>query len=250
MAKILVSVPILDRPELDFMTSLYSAKGSCKEHQVYFIFGSGESLISRARNTHISMFINQYKEFDYFMSIDSDLEILNCHPNNNIFTKLVSADKDFIGGLYALKNPNMIKCSSIPDDKNDKLEFDSGLRKMKWLSTGCWCLKRSAIEKMVAAYPELEYDGDDNMSGKKVHGLYIPFIADLEEPTTGKKFKKYLSEDWAFSYRWKALGGEIWADTSIVLKHIGRFHYSLWNVKTQIEKVPPKTNLPAAGFDL
>ena len=31
--------------------------------------------------------------------------------------------------------------------------------------------------------------------------------------------------------RWKDIGGQIYADTSIVLKHIGKQAYSLWNVE-------------------
>ncbi len=253
MAKILVSVPVMDKPEMEMITSLYSAKATCRDHKAYFLFSKGEPLISRARNTHISMFLHQYKDFDYFMSIDSDLEILNCHASNNIFSKLVACNKDFVGGLYALKNPNLRQCSSVADDRNESLAFDSGIKKMKWLSTGCWCLKREVVEKMAKAYPELEYEGDDTMSGKRVNGLYIPFIADIEDPKTGKTFKKYLSEDWAFSHRWKAIGGEIWADTSIVLKHIGKYAYPLWNVKLEMEPVPKQTqqpDLPDAGFDL
>jgi len=262
MAKIFVSVPILGRPELKMIYSLYQSIFTCKEHQVRLYFNENDSLISRVRNAHISTFINEYKDCDYFMSIDSDLEIINCYGTNNIFSKLVAHDKDFVGGLYALKKPGTPVSSSIPDSGNmEKPQFDSGLMKMKWLSSGCWCIKRSVIEKMVAAYPELTYDGDDNMAYKKVHGLYIPFIADLTNENG--TFKKYLSEDWAFAHRWKAIGGEIYADTSIVLKHIGTFPYSLWNVevvaakkdeaKPSIDVKQPNGSvfsLPPAGFDL
>ena len=64
-------------------------------------------------------------------------------------------------------------------------------------------------------------------------------------------FKKYLSEDWSFCQRWKAIGGKIYADTSIVLRHIGKIPYSLYNVHVSTGENPiQKADTPPAGFDL
>lgn len=252
MAKIFLSIPVHGQPELQHIYSVYQSILCCRQHQVRLYFNSNDSLISRVRNVHISTFLHDFPECDYFMSIDSDIEIVNAYPNNNIFNKLIAHDVEFAGGLYATKKPGARICSSISVDGKTP-EFDSGLIEMRWLSTGCWCLKRSVVEKMVAAYPELTYDGDDNASGKKVHGLYVPMLYDLKEddfPHVQLPFRKYLSEDWSFAQRWKQIGGKIYADTSIVLKHIGKHDYTLWDlevVKTKKEVTP---NLPEPGFDL
>jgi len=253
MAKIFVSLPVLGKPELKMIKSFYQAVLSCKEHQIYLYTNENDSLISRVRNVHISTFLNDYPDYDYFVSIDSDLEIINAFSTNNIFDKLIEHDKDFVGGLYALKDPQETeKCSSVAKDRREKFDFNDGLVEMEWLSSGCWCIKREAVQKMANAYPELQYDGDDNMGGKKIYGLYIPYIIEMESGV-----KKYLSEDWAFSARWKALGGKIWADSSIALRHLGQYPYSLWKFdvvkKKKNEKQEPrktKNNLPPAGFDL
>ena len=259
---IFLSVPILDRPELKMISSLYQAMLTCKDYKIRVYYNESDSLISRARNSHISVFLDEFKECDYFMSIDSDIEIINAYSTNNIFSKLAAHNVDFVGGLYPLKREGRV-CSSITADyKNTNLPFDSGLIEMRWLSSGCWCLKRSAVEKMVAAYPELAYDGDDNMSNKKVYGLYIPMIEHIEHGNIS--FDKYLSEDWSFCNRWKKIGGKIYADTSVVLKHIGKKQYALWDVEVvakrksdiEAEKLieanegTPGPDLPPAGFDL
>lgn len=247
--KIFLSVPILGKPCLKMMHSMYQAILSCPEHKVRVYFNENDSLISRVRNVHMSVFYNDFPECDYFMSLDSDLEIVNAYPNNNIFSRLIAADKDFIGGLYAIKKPGVRRCSSITLDGNPP-QFDTGLQEMRWISSGCWCIKRSVVKKMINKYPELTYDGDDNATGKKIYGLYIPMLYDLKKgdfPNIKLPFRKYLSEDWSFAERWKNLGGKIYADTSIVLKHIGVHDYTLWDVevvKTQ------KPNLPPPGFDL
>ena len=33
------------------------------------------------------------------------------------------------------------------------------------------------------------------------------------------------SEDWTFCRRWQALGGDIWADSRVLLNHIGHYEF-------------------------
>lgn len=248
MSYVFLSYPIADRPEFQSMFTMYQSIMSCREHKVRLFANQNDSLISRIRCVHISMFLNEFKDCDYFMSLDSDLEIVNCYHTNNIFSKLIAHDKDFVGALYALKqHAGPPRTSSVPLDNSierTSMPFDKGLLPMRWLSSGCMCLKRSAVEKMVQAYPELDYIGDDNVTGKKIHGLYKPDIFEIEDSKTKTKFKKYLSEDWSMCERWRQIGGEIFADTSIVLRHIGKFPYCLHNVEViarKADEVIPQT---------
>jgi len=253
MAKIFLSVPILGKPELKMIYSMYRAILSSSKHEVRLYFNENDSLISRVRNVHMSTFLYDFTDCDYFMSWDSDIETLNAFTQNNTFDKLIEHDKDFCGGLYAIKKPGVVRSSSISAESNADMKFDSGIIPMTWLSSGSWMVKRSAVEKMANAYPELTYDGDDNAAGKVVHGLYIPFIYEMtpeEFPGIEKPFKKYLSEDWAFCSRWRDIGGEIWADTSVVLKHHGKVSYDLFNVEMQVRENPPPNTLPPAGHNL
>jgi hypothetical protein len=216
------------------------------------LFNQNDSLISRARNTHATSFLDDYPDYDYFFSIDSDIEIINCFRGDNIFDKLIDADKDFIGGLYAMKTNDDVIPASIAMGDDEDIQFDSGTIEMKWLSSGCWCVKRGVMEAMRDAYPELHYTGDDNMRYRTVYGLYIPFIQEIDADHShdGKPFKKYLSEDWSFCQRWKDLGGDIYADTSIALNHIGKTKFKLWNVGVQYDVVDESETLPPAGHDL
>lgn len=256
MAKIFLSVPILNRPELKSIYSIYKSILSSEKHQVRLYFNEGDSLISRVRNCHLTAFYDDFQECDYFMSIDSDLEVMNSFSSNNIFNKLIEHDLDFVGGLYALKQDKTDPiCSSEPlDGKRQPISFDQGLIPIRWLSSGCWCIKRSVINKMIEAYPELTYEGDDTMSHRSVYGLCIPEIFEVQD-SEGKSFKKYLSEDWSFCERWNKLGGKIFADTSIVLNHIGKTSYSLWNLELVQDPIvvnsPQESNdPPKAGHDL
>jgi len=240
MSKIFISVPIINRPELKMMHTMYQTVLTCKEHTSKIFYHENDSLISRVRNVQISKWYNEYPDYEYFVSLDSDIEILNNYPNNNMLTKLIANDVEFVGGLYAVKKPGAKTCSSITLNCTGA-QYNTGLIEMAWLSSGCWCLKRSVVTKMIEAYPELTYDGDDTAAGNKVYGLYIPMLYDIKEnefPEVKTPFKKYLSEDWSFNQRWRDIGGKVYADTSIALKHIGKASYSVWDYK--IEAVESK----------
>lgn len=243
MAKIFLSVPMADASELKMMRSLYDAILSCREHQVRIYFNGNDNLISRVRNNHISVFLNEYDDCDYFVSINPDLEIVNAFSTNNIFSKLISHDKDFVGGLYASNEGGTIPiCTSTPYDSNlskTNIPFDSGLLRMKWLSAGCWCLKRSAIEEMASSYPELTSEGEGDVVGLKIYGLYIPQIFTVDEG--GQDKKRYLPEDFSFCERWSNLNKEIFADTSIALRRLSISSHSLWDleiIKQEETKTP------------
>lgn len=252
MAKIFLSVPVLGRPELKMMYTMYQAILSSK-HEVRVYYNENDSLISRVRNVHISAFYNKYPDCDYFVSLDSDIQLINCVNGNNIFDKLVSHNVDFCGGLYAVKKPGPKRCSSICAS-GVVPPYNSGLCEMTWLSSGCWCINRSVVAKMVEAYPELHYDGDDNAVGEKLYGLYIPMLYDLREndfaPDQDVKlpFRKYLSEDWSFCQRWRQLGGKMYADTSILLQHIGKINYVVFDPEEVHKSI--EANPPPAGHDL
>jgi hypothetical protein len=42
-----------------------------------------------------------------------------------------------------------------------------------------------------------------------------------------KTNRLYLGEDWTFCQTWKDMGGEIWIDGSVILKHVGSYTYGI-----------------------
>jgi hypothetical protein len=48
------------------------------------------------------------------------------------------------------------------------------------------------------------------------------FFDTMVEPTSGQ----HLSEDYALCWRWRALGGEIWADVQSRFTHVGHAAYT------------------------
>ena len=78
MAQVFLSYPVLGKPEMKSVYSVYQSILSTP-HTVRFFVEENDSLISRVRNAHISKFLNNFPECTHFMSIDSDIEILNAY---------------------------------------------------------------------------------------------------------------------------------------------------------------------------
>jgi hypothetical protein len=106
------------------------------------------------------------------------------------------------------------------DDPNAVIE-KAGFVKVRYAGTGFLMIRRDAVERMCARYPQLQYKRDHSIdaatASDKRFALFECMIA--EDGT-------YLSEDFAFCKRWTDMGGEIWADLKSKLNHVGPMTFS------------------------
>lgn len=110
--------------------------------------------------------------------------------------KLHETGEDFVGGTYCRKGPNKpLTAHLLPERKGDLIAATH-------VGTGFLLVSRAAIEKMLAAYAADTYES----GGKRFTSL---FLQDVTEGT----------EDLAFCRRWRAIGGEVWMHTGVVLPH-------------------------------
>ena len=154
------------------------------------LFLSGCGGIDRSRDTLIQSFMQS--DSTHFMQIDSDIGW-----NAEDIVKLVQHDKDFISGVYCVKEDKprfMVRF-------NGKAE--KGLLGVTGSPGGFCLIKRSTIEKMIDAYPELKT--------KDFHYLHCHHIFD------GMAF----GEDHGFCKRADDIGIEMWIDPTIRLRHWG-----------------------------
>ena len=64
----------------------------------------------------------------------------------------------------------------------------------------------------------------DPTSGDVHYALFHNLLREYTAPD-GKPDRTWVSEDYAFCDRWRAIGGEIWVDVVSDLNHTGRFVY-------------------------
>ena len=197
-----------------------------------------ESLITRARNTIVSMMMDQ-QDFvaTHLLFIDADIGF----SAQNI-ERLICADKDVVCGVYPRKHLHLEKIKKILEDNpnatNDEIEakclgyninFDdpdkivgeNGFFKVNEAATGMMMVKRDVFRTMFKKFPERKYETDQIVNGQyyRSNNCYDLFAVG---PYQTLDQKIYLSEDYYFSRLWtEHCGGEIWADLAMALTHFG-----------------------------
>ena len=144
------------------------------------------------------------------MFIDSDIRF-----NPVSILQMISADKDIIAGLYPKKGYPI----SLNLNVNQETKVQGPLFTVDTAATGFLMFKRKVYEDLIAAHPNTKYVDDVGL-GKQ----YEPFMFSIFDCVIDEK-GHYLSEDWTFCRRAKAIGYEIWADSRVHLSHIGMHEF-------------------------
>ena len=168
---------------------------------------SNESNVNRARNTCVAKFLSG--DATHLMFIDADIQF-----NPTDIVKLVNHNRDIVGVIYPQKTlpPKMV----VNTIDNRKVEGD--LIEVGTLGTGFMLVKRKVFEQMIknGATP---YVDDIGLNDNENSNQYDFFQCTIDSKG------RYLTEDWSFCRRWRQLGGQIWADKTIALSHVGYFRF-------------------------
>ena len=202
------------------------------EFELDVVLMGGDSLITRSRSVLVSRFLDNPRA-THLMFIDADISF---EPDQ--FLRLLRLDKDFAAGAYPLKQ---IDWRALPRRAVDgeplaaaglsyvgrvcgaeQLRQENGFATADYAGTGFQLIKRHVFEKLIAAHPELKFRAVHTLTNEtpNSNNLYALFECAID-PETGA----YLSEDYAFCARWRALGGEIWLDMQSKLTHAGMSYY-------------------------
>ena len=191
-----------------------------------------DALITRCRATLLGSFMDSAAS--HMLFVDSDIVFTPAQV-----VRMLRAGKDFVAGMYPIKSLNWghaARHRHLHGESDDaacllyvgrpcdpaERETEDGLVTAIYAGTGFMMVTRAAVERMIAAYPETAY--------RAIHAWPLPTGPERERhalfdtmilPETGE----YLSEDYAFCHRWRAIGGRVWLDTRSRLTHIGSFEY-------------------------
>ena len=154
--------------------------------------------------------------------------------------RLLLADKDIAAGVPPIKQFNwpkdgvpagtsldefVARSSTYPFFPTELSTDDDGFAKVVYVPTGLMCIKRSVFDKLEAAYQHLNYIPNGAANPGPKSGLYWNFYDNMIDPIS----RHPLTEDFRFCRLWIDLGGEIWADTTSQLGHLGQ-HLWLGNL--------------------
>ena len=165
---------------------------------------SNESNVNRARNTCASKFLSG--DATHLMFVDADIKF-----NPTDVVKLLTHDKDIVGGIYPQKTlPPKMVVNTIDNGKREGNLIEVGT-----IGTGFMLIKRTVFEKLIeeGATP---YNDQMELINNNQYDFF---------QCTIDSRGRYLTEDWSFCRRWRQVGGEVWADLDIALEHVGYFRF-------------------------
>lgn len=132
------------------------------------------------------------------------------------FMRLLTADMPIVAGTYRVKNAWGRWTAVLKEDDGQpcgiaRKDGDGFLIEAEQIAMGFTCIRREVFERMRDADLDTWYvqgDGDDAL---KCHDWF----------TRIREGTMHYGEDYAFSLRWKRLGGQMWVDPNITLHHWG-----------------------------
>jgi len=192
-----------------------------------------ESLVHRARNLAVARFM-QKTQATHFLFIDADV-----HFDPDSVIRLIESGHDIAVACYPkkcimwdqvengvkageTKDPNKMGSSLVMNFKFANSPVRNGFVEVLDGPTGFMCIKREVFTKMEEKYPDLKCVNDhQNRDLDEYHACFDCMI----DPVS----RRYLSEDYAFCRRWQQMDGQIFADVTTTLGHVGniRFHGTL-----------------------
>lgn len=209
-------------------------------------FANGDPLLGRARNelvnevltdpniTHV-VFINPdivWNSIDIIKLILSDKdviggvapfkkyhfkELLDSTSESWIRSKNNSAIKDFVSDVDVIQH-KLLKYKSIIHSQSEVVIKENVL-KVKFISSGFLLVRRAVFHRLFDIYNHTKYcrdhDAEENTTQTNDDNLYAIFDSECRN-------NKYIGPDETFCARFTAIGGEIFADVSIELGHVGK----------------------------
>ena len=182
-----------------------------------------ESLISRARNTLTAKFL-EMPESSHLMFIDADIGWEPWH-----LLVLLNRDVDFIGGLYPMKT---MPIKWVVNGFEGAEEGADGLQEVSKAGTGFLLIKKHVFEKMNSHPAVKRYNNDIGLDPK--YDQYLKTYFD-----TAVRQNRYYSEDWTACENWRDLGGKIWVDKRVLLRHTGTYTFCQENQDLLLNTIGP-----------
>jgi len=190
---------------------------------------TNESLISRARNTLVSKFLFT-KESTHLMFIDADIGWEPWH-----LLVMLDAQKDVIGGLYPMKSLPIKWCvNGIPGQPEAP---DQNLIEVSKTGTGFMLIKRDVFEKLDAHPATKPFKNDIGLDP-----ALDPYMKTYFD--TAVREGRYYSEDWTFCENWRDIGGQVWVDKRVLLRHTGTYTFDHAAQEKLVQDFAAMTNAP------
>jgi hypothetical protein len=189
----------------------------------------GDALITRARADLVALFLDD-PAATHLLFIDADIGF---EPDQVM--RLIACGADMAAGAYPIKRVNWDKARKVIESRRpntrsavldyvlevedpERISVIDGFTRVRYAGTGFLMIRRPVLERMCRHYASLQF--------RREHSIADPLAGSphrfaLFECMIDQATGIYLSEDFSFCKRWTDMGGEIWADLTSRLNHVG-----------------------------
>jgi len=237
--KVIIATPVYRKPADAYLESLKGCVEALDEAEIdhQAVFETGCPYISNARATMLRKALDA--KADVIVFIDDDV---SWEPQDIV--KLIETPGHVVSGAYRFKCDDERYMGRLHEDEQGRpIVRDDGCVKAEWVPAGFLKITKEAVDHFMASYPEL------------VYGPYFNPTVDLFNH--GAHERLWWGEDYAFSRRWAACGGELWVIPDLNLGHHtelngtvkdypGNFHQFLLKQKPRGAKKSPVSLVEAA----
>ena len=211
--------------------------------EFHILTKSNESLITRGRNALVAEFIGR-KQYTHLLWIDADMGF-----EPELIVKMLEIDQPVVGAACPMKNIDWERVKQQAPrakdgaqlrslamqyninlvDENDRrveksLEIRNGFLEVSTVGTGIMMIRRDVFDIMREKLPDAAYTNDiAGYDNEYTRGNFYTFFDTMLHPVS----KRYLSEDYAFCYRWVFLcGGNIYLNIEHKIVHFGSYPFT------------------------
>ena len=214
-----------------YAESILKLQRMCAQNGVQLMLDTteNESLVHRARNISVARYMIR-TQADYFMFIDADVKF-----EAESVMRLLRSGHDISCAVYPKKvvmweqaekavlsndarDLNKLAASLVMNFKSNNTPVKDGFVEVLDGPTGFLMIKRDVFTRMFEKYPELNCKNDHQNRDFEDYCAVFDCMIDPEN-------RRYLSEDYAFCRRWQQMGGQIFADVTTTLGHVGNIRF-------------------------
>jgi hypothetical protein len=192
----------------------------------------GGAVISVVRNLIAAQFLAS--DADMLLMVDAD-QSFSAH----MLARMIDLNQPVVGCIYPTRKYNweranlgaakniegvVYQASSfvgwLETDEHGEVTVIDGFARAAHVGTGILLIRREAFQVLIGKFPELQGRGfapDPRLPADKAWGFF-----NMIDDGRGVPF----SEDLSFCRRWRAAGGEIWAEITSLTTHVGRQRFT------------------------
>jgi hypothetical protein len=179
------------------------------------------------------------EEATHLMFIDADIGWEPWH-----LLVLLNRDVDVIGGLYPMKT---MPIKWVVNGFEGAEEGPDGFQEVSKAGTGFLLIKKGVFGQMNNHPAVKQYKNDIGLD--PIYDQYLKTYFD-----TAVRQNRYYSEDWTFCENWRDIGGKIYMDKRVLLRHSGSYVFCMENQQHLLDTVGPmyvqqEENKKAAGLN-